>query len=252
MRVGKQHRALRHHVGVEVARGEGRVADVALDQIGLAGALLELARLRRTVRPQLFGSTGLPPRISPALANNAVLTWNSPPCVSHGSAIVRARLIVTPARAASVKSDGRDPAILQIIVDRLEQAFQRIIADHAFVHRHEIGRIARRHLRRQLRIAGPGDDVDVDVDVRVLGVEAVDQRGDDPALAFGLGDVGAAAIFGAAFAEEALQIEVRPVIGLARSCRARQREQQRGEARFIAPPCPPSRGRSASGRRCRR
>jgi hypothetical protein len=38
----------------------------------------------------------------------------------------------------------------------------RIIGDHPFVHRDEVGRVARRDLRGQLRIAGPGDDVDVD------------------------------------------------------------------------------------------
>ena len=82
LRVGEQHRPRRHHVGVEVARRERRVADVALDEVGLAGALLELPRLcEQFVR--VFGRTGLPPRISPALANSAVLTWNRPPCVSQ-------------------------------------------------------------------------------------------------------------------------------------------------------------------------
>ena len=49
--------------------------------------------------------------------------------------------------------------------------------------------------------------------VGIFGVEAVDQRRDDSAFAFGLRDVDAAAIFGAAFAEEALQVDVRLVVG---------------------------------------
>src|SRR5207245_1322991 len=56
----------------------------------------------------------------------------------------------------------------------------------------------------ELGVAGPGDDVDVDMDVRVLGLEAVDEGGDDAAFALGRADVDAVAVDGAAFAEEAL------------------------------------------------
>ena len=79
---------------------------------------------------------------------------------------------------------------------------------------YKVRRIARRDLGRQLRISRPGNDVDVDMQVGVLGIEAVDHRGDDPALTLGLGDVHAAAIFGAAFAEEALQVDVRLAVVL--------------------------------------
>ena len=48
----------------------------------------------------------------------------------------------------------------QIGLDRLEQILGRIIGDDAGVHRHQVGRIARGDLRGELRIAGPGDDVD--------------------------------------------------------------------------------------------
>ena len=67
----------------------------------------------------------------------------------------------------------------------------------------------------------------VDVDVRILGVEAVDHRCDDPALSFGRSNVGFPAIFGAAFAEEALEIDVGLVVGLGTTAE-REREQQCG------------------------
>ena len=96
------------------------------------------------------------------------------------------------------------------------------------MHGDDVGRVARRHLRGELRIAGPGDDVDVDLDVGVFGVEAGDHRGDDPAFAFRLGDVGAAAIIGGALAEEALQIEVGLAL-LGRAAAERQRREQAGQ-----------------------
>ena len=65
-----------------------------------------------------------------------------------------------------------------------------------------------------------------DVNVGVLGIEAVDQRRDDAALALGVGDVGAAAIFRAAFAEETLQVDVGAVVWLGAAAE-RQRHQQR-------------------------
>ena len=122
-----------------------------------------------------------------------------------------------------------DSAHLQIIVDRFEQALQRIVADHAFVHRHQVGWIARGDLRGQLRIAWPGDNIDVDVDVRVLGVEAVDQSRNDPALAFGFGDIDAPAIFGTAFAEEALQVDVRSMVRLGAAAQRQHHEKRGGE-----------------------
>ena len=108
-----------------------------------------------------------------------------------------------------------------------EQALERIIADNAFVHGHQVGRVPRGNLCGKLRIAGPRDDIDVDVDVGVLGIEAVDQSSDDPALALGFGDVDAAAILRATLTEETLQIEVDAMIGL-RAAAERQRNQQSG------------------------
>jgi hypothetical protein len=41
--------------------------------------------------------------------------------------------------------------------------------------------IAGRYLSGQLRIAGPGDDVELQPDVRILRLELVEQRGEDTA-----------------------------------------------------------------------
>ena len=59
-----------------------------------------------------------------------------------------------------------------------------VVRDRRLVHGGEIGRIARRHLRRQLVIARPIHDVDLDVNVRIVRIELVDQGRDDPAFAF--------------------------------------------------------------------
>src|SRR5439155_9246135 len=69
-------------------------------------------------------------------------------------------------------------------------------------------------LRRQLRIARPGDDVDVHLQVGILGLEAVDEGRHDPAFALGRADVGAAAVDRAAFPEEALDGD----LGAFRAC----------------------------------
>jgi hypothetical protein len=74
--VGEDDDVLREQVGVEQRDVEVGRADVRLDQVRLAGPLLELPG----VLEQLFrrvGSTGLPSCISPAWAISLVLTWNS-------------------------------------------------------------------------------------------------------------------------------------------------------------------------------
>jgi hypothetical protein len=93
------------------------------------------------------------------------------------------------------------------------------------VHGDQVGRVPGGHLRRQLRIARPGDDVAADVNVGVFRVELVDHRGDDPAFALDLRHIRRAAELGAAFAEKALQIDLRPIA--ARVTVAAREEQRR-------------------------
>jgi hypothetical protein len=88
----------------------------------------------------------------------------------------------------------------------------------------DIGRIACGKLRRQLVIARPLDRRDGDMHVRIVGVELVDQRGDDAALADGLADIGVGAEVGVAGAEEALHGELRRRKG---RCRADKRDHRR-------------------------
>lgn len=73
-----------------------------------------------------------------------------------------------------------------------------------WLHRHQIGRIARRDLRGKTRIAGPGDDVDLEPYFGVFRLEAVDHRRQDAAFGLGLGNVDTRAIDRASFAEKAL------------------------------------------------
>ena len=223
-RIRKQLGAERHHIGILVARGEGRIADVALDQIGLARALLELPRLLQ----KLVSRRG----------QHRLAAAHQPGLREQSGVDVKQAAMRVPRKAVRMAVDGHararrvgevrlaNASLPQVIVDRLDQPLGGIIGDDTLMHRHEVGRIARRHLRGQLRISRPGDDIDVDMQVGIFRVEAVDHRGDDSALALGLGDVDAAAIFGAALAEETLQIDVRLAVA---PCAAaeRQGKQQR-------------------------
>ena len=78
------------------------------------------------------------------------------------------------------------------------------IASQRSMDRDDVGSIARRKLRGQLVIARPFHGGDVDVHIGIVGVEPVDQRGDDAAFANGLGDIGVAAEIGIAGTEKAL------------------------------------------------
>ena len=123
LRVGKQHRALRHHVGVEVARGEGRIADIALDEIGLAGALLELARLR----DQLVGGVR---QNRLAAAHQSGLGEQRGVDVEQAAVRVPRQAVdmavrsVTPCARGFGEIVGGDPGRAKIAVDRLEQALR--------------------------------------------------------------------------------------------------------------------------------
>jgi hypothetical protein len=120
--VGKKHRVLRQQVGVEVARGIGVVADQALDQIGLAGALLELAR----VGQHLLGR-GRQDRLA-ALHQPGLLEQLGVDVEQAAMGVERQAVelppIVTALRLASVKRGG-DARLGQIGLDRLEQALRR-------------------------------------------------------------------------------------------------------------------------------
>ncbi len=79
------------------------------------------------------------------------------------------------------------------------------------MHGHDIGRVLGGHLGGELRIARPGDDVLAHFDVRVQRIEAIDHRGDDPALPLDLRQIGGRPELGRALAEEALEIDGRLV-----------------------------------------
>ena len=123
----------------------------------------------------------------------------------------------------------RDPGFAEQGVHRFEQAPALIVRDHGLVHGDEIGRIARCDLRRKLRIARPGDDVDAHPNVGVLDLEAVDQSGEDAALRLRRVDIGIVAIDRAAFAEEALHDDLGArVMGRAaaqRQCKGQSEEE---------------------------
>jgi hypothetical protein len=100
------------------------------------------------------------------------------------------------------------------------------------MHADDVGRVARRELCAQLRIARPGDDIAADRRAGVLGVELVDHRRDDAAFALGRGDIGRGAIGRAAFAEEALQIDFTVV----RAAAAAAAGGEQGEAKCQGDP----------------
>lgn len=154
-----------------------------------------------------------------------MLTWNRPPIVLPGHGVDLAGL-GDAAPAGRGELVGPDPRLAEDRVHRLEQAAPLIIGDHRLVHGDQIGRVAGRDLRGELGIAGPGDDVDVDRDIGILGLEAVDQGGQDAALAVRGGDVDALPVDRAAFAEEALDDD----LGAAATARAAA-EREQGEQR---------------------
>src|SRR5262249_31117353 len=98
-------------------------------------------------------------------------------------------------------------------------------------HRHQVRRIAGSELRRELIVAGPGDDIDVDADVGVLGVELVHQRGHDAAFAVGPRRLVDRAVLRAAFAEKTLDRDRRD-IALRRARQKRQNREQKERAPF--------------------
>ena len=222
-RVRENDRVMGHQIGVHVARLVGGVADQALDQIGLAGALLELARMLQ----QLLRRS----------RQDRLATAHQPGLLEQSGVDVEQAAVRVPRHSVNVPANGHalearlgkiarvDAGFGKDRLERLEQPFRRIIGNHTAVHGHDVGGVARRHLRRQLRIAGPGDDVLRHGDVRVLGVELVDQRRDDPALALDLRNVGRRSVERAAFAEEALQIDA----GALLACAARSGEQDGGD-----------------------
>jgi hypothetical protein len=91
------------------------------------------------------------------------------------------------------------------------------------VDRDDIGSIARGELRRELVVARPFNRGDTDLDIRIVGVELVDQRGDDAAFADGLADIGVGAEIGVAGAEEALDRQFG-----GRECRSGDHHRARG------------------------
>jgi len=93
---------------------------------------------------------------------------------------------------------------LEPVIERLDQVARHEVTERRLVHHRDRRDVARHDPRAQLIVVrAPLDDLGLDHDVvRVRGVELVDDRRDDPALAAGLLDVRDLAVLGLARPEE--------------------------------------------------